>query len=709
MNFDTKNIRNVVLLGHSGSGKTTLAEAMLYEGKVITRRGKVEDQSTVSDYTDLEHERGNSIFSTLMHVNWKDSKINMIDTPGSDDFVGEVVSSLKVADTALVTLNARSGVEVGTELIWEYIEKFKTPALFVINHMDHEKADFELTLEQARQRFGHNVLAFQYPLNGGSGFNKIIDALRMVMYVFSESGGKPEKQPIPDTEMEKAMAMHNAIVEAAAENDEGLMERFFEQGTLSEEELTEGLRIAIAHQQLFPVFCCSALHDMGSGRVMGFINDVCPSPADRPAAELENGTTLSCDSKDSTTVFVFKTISEPRVGNLSYFKVYSGVLHSGDELVNVANRGSERFGQIYLANGKDREGVNSLSAGDIGVTVKLKNTHTNNTLNIKGVERTIDPIHFPSPRIEVGIHQPNKNDMEKLMKALHTVAEEDPTLLVEQSKALKQTLLYGQGQLHLDLIKHRIEMVYGVSMEYVRPRIPYRETITRVANTSYRHKKQSGGAGQFAEVHMRIEPWYEGMPAPADLSVKNVEVDELPWGGKLVYQWCIVGGTIDARFSNAIKKGIMQKMEEGPLTGSSCQDIRVSIYDGKMHPVDSNDMAFMVASVQAFRQAFSEAGPQILEPTYDVEILCSDDVMGEVMGDLQTRRAIIMGMDSDGHYQKVMARAPLAELYLYSSTLRSLTQGRAKYNRKFADYAQVPGDIQQRLIEAHKVELEAEG
>jgi elongation factor G len=341
--------------------------------------------------------------------------------------------------------------------------------------------------------------------------------------------------------------------------------------------------------------------------------------------------------------------------------------------------------------------------------VKLKNTHTNNTLNVKGVERKIDPIHFPSPRIEVGIHQPNKNDMEKLMKALHTVAEEDPTLIVEQSKALKQTLLYGQGQLHLDLIKHRIEMVYGVSMDYVRPRIPYRETITRMANTSYRHKKQSGGAGQFAEVHMRIEPWHEGMSAPADLSVKNVEVDDLPWGGKLVYQWCIVGGTIDARFSNAIKKGIMQKMEEGPLTGSSCQDIRVSIYDGKMHPVDSNDMAFMVASVQAFRQAFSEAGPQILEPTYDVEILCSDDVMGEVMGDLQTRRAIIMGMDSDGHYQKVMARAPLAELYLYSSTLRSLTQGRAKYNRKFADYAQVPGDIQQRLIEAHKVEHEAEG
>ncbi|HRF38951.1 MAG TPA: elongation factor G [Saprospiraceae bacterium] len=708
MNFDTRNIRNVVLLGHSGSGKTTLAEAMLFEGKAISRRGKVEDQSTVSDYTDLEHERGNSIFGTLLHVLWKDSKINIVDTPGSDDFVGEVISSLKVADTGVVALNARSGVEVGTELIWEYIEKFKTPALFAINHIDHEKADFDTTLEQARQRFGNHVIPVQYPLNPGAGFNKIVDALRMVMYVFPEGGGKPDKQPIPASEQERAMEMHNALVEAAAENDEGLMERFFEQGTLSEEELTEGLRIAIAHQQIFPVFCCSALQDMGSGRIMGFINDVCPSPADRPAAELEGGGTLACDSKDSATVFVFKTVSEPRVGNLSYFKVYSGVLHSGDELVNVENRSAERFGQIYLANGKDREGVNALMAGDIGVTVKLKNTHTNNTLNIKGVDRKIDPIHFPTPRIDVGVHQPNKNDMEKLMKALHTIAEEDPTLIIEQSKALKQTLLYGQGQLHLDLIKHRIEMVYGVSMEYVRPRIPYRETITRVANTMYRHKKQTGGAGQFAEVHMRIEPYHEGMPAPTDLSVKNVEVDELPWGGKLVYQWCIVGGTIDARFSNAIKKGIMNKMEEGPLTGSSCQDIRVSIFDGKMHPVDSNDMAFMVASVQAFRQAFAEAAPQLLEPIHDVEILCSDEVMGDVMGDLQTRRAIIMGMDSDGHYQKILARVPLAELYLYSSSLRSFTQGRAKFTRAFAEYAQVPGDIQQRLIEAHKAETEHE-
>ncbi len=708
MNFDTRNIRNVVLLGHSGSGKTTLAEAMLYEGKAISRRGKVEDQNTVSDYTDLEHERGNSIFSTLMHVNWKDSKINIIDTPGLDDFVGEIVSSLKVADTGVVVLNARSGVEVGTELIWEYIEKFKTPALFVINHLDHEKADFDTTLEQARRRFGNHVIPVQYPLNPGVGFNKIVDALRMVMYVFPEGGGKPEKQEIPASEKDRALAMHNALVEAAAENDEGLMERFFEQGTLSEEELTQGLRIAIAHQQIFPVFCCSALQDMGSGRVMGFINDVCPSPAERPAAELEGGGTLECNSKDSTTVFVFKTVSEPRVGNLSYFKVYSGVLHTGDELLNANNRSAERFSQIYLANGKDREGINALYAGDIGVTVKLKNTHTNDTLNVKGVDRKIDPIHFPAPRIDVGVHQPNKNDMEKLMKALHTIAEEDPTLVVEQSKALKQTLLYGQGQLHLDLIKHRIEMAYGVSMEFVRPRIPYRETITRTANTMYRHKKQTGGAGQFAEVHMRLEPYYEGMPAPADLTVKNVEVDELPWGGKLVYQWCIVGGTIDARFSNAIKKGIMQKMEEGPLTGSSCQDIRVSIYDGKMHPVDSNDMAFMTASIQAFRQAFAEAGPQILEPIYDVEILCSDEVMGDIMGDLQTRRAIIMGMDSDGHYQKILARVPLSEMYLYSSALRSLTQGKAKFTRRFAEYAQVPGDLQQKLIEAHKAEVEAE-
>lgn len=706
MSHDTKDIRNIALLGHSGCGKTTLAETMLFEAHEISRRGTIEDGSTVSDYTDIEKERGNSIFSALMHDEWKNSKINMIDTPGFDDFIGEVISALKVADTGVMVVNAKNGVEVGTDLVWEYVDQHHTPALFVINQVDHEKAQFDTTVEQIKSRFGHKALLFQYPLNPGTDFNTIVDALRMTMYVFPPEGGKPEKQPIPESEIERVQDMHNALVEAAAENDEELMERFFEEGSLTEEELAYGLRIAIAKQELFPIFCCSATRNMGSGRIMGFINDVCPSPADRPAAKLTNGETLPCDpNDDTTTVFIYKTISEPRVGNVSYFKVYSGTLKAGDELVNANNRETERFGQLFITNGKNRQQVDELKAGDIGVTVKLKNAHTNQTLDTKGDDRQILPMTFPNPRIRVAVKPPNKAEMEKLMKALHTLEEEDPTLQVEQSQTLKQTLLHGQGQLHLDLINHRIEMNHDITMEFMKPRISYRETITKAANEDYRHKKQTGGAGQFAEVHMRLEPYYEGMPDPADLSVRNTDIEELPWGGTLAFYWCIVGGSIDSKYSNAIKKGIMQRMEDGPLTGSYCQDIRVCIYDGKMHSVDSNDMAFMIASSAAFKNAFEKAGPKLLEPIYDVEILCSGDVMGDIMGDLQTRRAIIMGMDSEGHYQMIKARVPLAELYLYSSTLRSLSQGRAKFSQEFAEYATVPGDLQQKLIAEYQAEL----
>jgi elongation factor G len=704
MIYETQHLRNVALLGHSGAGKTTFAETMLFEAGAISRRGKVEEGSTVSDYTDIERERGNSIFSTLMHASWKDSKINILDTPGFDDFIGEVVSALKVADTAVVMVNAKNGVEVGTEIIWEYIEEFETPALFVVNQVDHEKANFDATVEQITERFGSRVVPFQYPYNPGNGFNAIIDALRMTMYVFSPDGGKPEKQDIPASELERAKAMHNAIVEAAAENDEGLMERYFEQGTLTERELTKGLRIAISHQQLFPLFCCSASQNMGSGRIMGFINDVCPSPADRPAARLDNGEQLPCVSSESPTIFIYKTISEPRVGNVSYFKVYSGTLKPSEELINQANQSAERFTQLYLNNGKSRDAVQELRAGDLGVTVKLKNSHTNQTLTGRQAGHRIRPMSFPEPRLRVAVAPPSKNDMEKLMRALHTIQEEDLTLKVAQSAELRQTILEGQGQLHLDLIRYRIEKVNGVSMDFFEPRIPYRETITRRADASYRHKKQSGGAGQFAEVHLRIEPWHEGIDNPADLSVRNTEVEELPWGGKLVFLWCVVGGSIDSKYSNAIKKGILQKMEEGPLTGSNCQDIRVCITEGKMHPVDSNDMAFMIAGAQAFKEAFIASAPQLLEPIYELDILCNDEVMGDIMGDLQTRRAIIAGMDSEGRYQKIIAKVPLAELYQYSSTLRSLSQGRAKFHLQFSEYSPVPGDIQQRLIEQHKTE-----
>jgi len=609
-----------------------------------------------------------------------------------------VISSLKVSDTALMLINAANGVEVGTELLWEYVERFGTPCIFVINQLDHEKANYDVTLEQIQGRFGPQVLPVQYPLDTGSNFNTIVDALRMVMYEFPQDGGKPEKKPIPDSEIARAQAMHQALVEAAAENDETLMEHFFDQGNLSEEELAEGLTIALAHQQFFPVFCASGKLNMGSGRIMGFLNDIAPSPAARPNALDTEGKPIVPDADGPTVVFIYKTISEPQVGNVSYLKVYSGTLRPGDDLINHANQNHERINQIFVSEGKNRESVNELRAGDLGVTVKLKESHTNNTLASKGTEVNVDPIHFPEPRIRVAVTPPNKSDIEKLAKALHTVHEEDPTLIIEQSSELKQMLLHGQGQLHLDLVKQRIEKGSGIAMQFERPRIPYRETITRAANEVYRHKKQTGGAGQFAEVHMRIEPYYDDMPDPDGLTVRGRDIEELPWGGKLAFFWCIVGGSIDSKFSSAIKKGVMSKMAEGPLTGSRCRDIRVSVYDGKMHPVDSNDMAFQLAGTMAFKTAFQDAGPQLLEPIYDLSILCADDVMGDIMGDLQTRRAMIMGMEREGHYQKINARVPLAELHEYSSTLRALTQGKAKFSMQLADYQQVPSDVQQKLV-----------
>ncbi|MBV6442315.1 MAG: elongation factor G [Haliscomenobacteraceae bacterium CHB4] len=696
--YTTDKIRNVVLVGHSGSGKTTFAETMLYEAKAINRRGTVGDGNTQSDYASLEQQRGHSLFASLLHCSWKDTKINILDTPGLDDFVGEVVTALKVADTAVILLNARSGVEVGTELIWEYVDKFETPSVFVVNQLDHEKADFEMTLEQAKNRFGNRVLPLQFPVNQGPGFNAIVDALRMVMYVFPADGGKPEKKPIPAEHKGRADEMHNALVEAAAENDEALMEKYFENGTLDEEELAKGLSIGLAHHQFFPVFCASGLKDMGSGRIMGFIHDICPSPADRPAADLESGGSKPCDPAARPCVFIFKTVNEPKVGNVSYFKVYSGVLKTGDELTNADNSTVERFSQLFESEGKNRDQVDELRAGDIGCTVKLKGSHTNQTLNPKGSDIKIERIHFPAPRIRMAVVPPSKSEVEKMANALHSIQEEDPTLLVEQSVELKQTIVQGQGEMHLDIIRYKAEQNFGVRIEFAEPRIPYRETITKEANKDYRHKKQSGGAGQFAEVHMRIEPYYDGMPAPHGLNAKNIEVEDLKWGGKFSFCWAIVGGVIDARFINAIKKGIMAKMEEGPLTGSYCRDIRVSIYDGKMHPVDSNDMAFQIAATMAFKEAFPMAAPQVLEPIYDLEVMVDAEYMGNVMGDLQTRRAIVMGMDSEGHYQVIRARVPLKELHKYSSTLRALTQGKAKFNMSFAEYASVPGDIQAKLM-----------
>ena len=704
MSTNTKDLRNVVLLGHSGSGKTTFIETMLYEGGAIKRRGTVEQHNTVSDNTDLEHERENTIFSHQMFVNWKKNKINILDTPGFDDFVGEVIANLKVADTALIMVNAAAGVEVGTELVWEYVEDYKTPSIFVINQMDHQKADYDAALEQLKNRFGSKVIPIQYPLNSGESFNQIVDALRMVMYEFPATGGKPEKKPIPESEMARANEMHNALVEMAAENEEGLMEKYFEEGNLSEEELAQGLMIGLAKHDFFPVFVASGAKDMGSGRIMGFIDDIAPSPADRFGSKLENGEVLPCNAADKTTIFIYKTQSEPQVGVVSYFKVFSGEIKPGDELINANNGELERISQIFVAEGKERTAVDKLVAGDLGVTVKLKSGHSNNTLNTKGVDRKIEPMKFPESRLRKAVFVENTAETEKLFAALNKLKEEDPTLKVEIDHDTHEAILGGQGQLHLDLVKYRLEKDFGVKMEMKNPKISYRETITGKAEADYRHKKQSGGAGQFGEIHMRVENYYEGMPEPEGVNIRSKEFEDLPWGGKFAFYWCIVGGAIDSRYIGTKKKGIMQQLKEGPLTGSHCQNIRVSVYDGKMHSVDSNDISFQLAASGAFKEAFHNAHPQLLEPMYHVEILAPDECTGDVMGDLQTRRAMISGMDSEGHYQKIMAEVPLAEMNDYGSTLRSLTGGRAKFSMKFSDYQLVPANVQQDLVKKHAAE-----
>lgn len=697
--FDTAHVKNIALLGHAGSGKTTLAEDMLFEAGLINRRGTVREGTTVSDYHDLEKERGNSIFSSLLHTTWRGYKINIIDTPGYDDFVGDVLSALRVADTGVMLLNATAGVEVGTDIIWDYTEQFKTPMIFAVNKLDHENADYNKTVAEAKAHFGSKVVQVQYPLNAGTGFNQIIDVLNMVMYEYGKDGGKPEKKPIPDSEKATADELHRELVEAVASNDESLMEKYFELGELNEDDMKAGMHKAMINHDIFPLFCVSAEKNMGSGRIMGFIDNVCPSANEMPAQKTQSGTELTCDASGPACIFVFKTISEPHVGELSLFKVYSGTIKTGMELVNETTGASEKMNQLLLLEGQNRINVNELVAGDIGATMKLRNTHVNNTLHEKGKNIELHPIEFPTSNLTVAVESTRKGEEEKLSQALHTLIEEDATIKVVVSQELKQTLLHCQGELHLQVIKWKLEHIHKLEVAFHKPRIPYRETIRKKAEAMFRHKKQSGGAGQFAEVHLRIEPWYEGMPDPEALNVRGREEHPLEWGGKLVYYNCIVGGAIDARFLPSILKGVMEKMVEGPLTGSYVRDVRVSVFDGKMHPVDSNDISFKLAGLKAFKDAFGQADPQILEPIYNVEVLCPSDLTGAVMGDLQTRRAFVEGIDTEGHFQKIVAKVPLAEMADYSSSLRSITQGRAKFRLHFHEYAPVPYDLQKKLNE----------
>lgn len=700
--YDEKHIRNIVLLGAAKSGKTTLCETMLFEAGIIHRRGTVEEGNTVSDYHDVEHERGSSVYATCLHTEWRDYKINIIDTPGLEDFIGEIISSIRVCDTALLLLNAQHGVEVGTEQIWDYVDKYRKPTILAVNQLDAEHASFNRTVDDARRVFGPAVTVMQYPVNQGIGFNSVIDLLKMTMYRFPEDGGKPEKLPIPDSEKEQAERLHNELVEKAAENDDTLMEQYFEKGSLDEDEMRQGLKIGMLKHQIFPVFCLSAIQNMGSGRLMGFIDNVAPAAIEMPPEQAEDGSAIPCDPAASPVLFVFKTLQEPHIGRLSFFKVLAGEIRAGAELYNEKGNTAERLNQLFITDGRNRNATDVLRTGDIGCTLKLKNTLTNHTLCDKQSGKQVKPIEFPTPKVRVAIEATSKTDDEKLGEVLAELHMEDPTLEIEYNRELKQVILHGQGDLHLALTKWRLENIYKMHVEYLPAKIPYRETIRKHASATYRHKKQSGGAGQFGEVFLTIEPYYDGMPPYKEHPVRDTDEIDLNWGGKLIFNNCIVGGAIDARFLPSILKGVMEKMQEGPLTGSYVRDIRVSVYDGKMHPVDSNDISFKIAGMMAFRDAFHQAAPQLLEPVYDIETAAPDSMAGDIMSELQTRRSIITGMDTQNGYQVIKARTPQAELDKLYAALRNVTQGKAKIKAVFAEYAPVPPDVQKKLSEEYK-------
>ena len=705
--YQTNEIKNIALLGSSGSGKTTLVEAMLFESGVIKRRGSVAAKNTVSDYFPVEQEYGYSVFSTVLHVEWNNKKLNIIDCPGSDDFVGSTVTALNVTDTAIILLNGQYGVEVGTQNHFRYTEKLNKPVIFLVNQLDNEKCDYDNILEQLKEAYGSKVVPIQYPIATGPGFNALIDVLLMKKYSWKPEGGAPTIEDIPAEEMDKAMEMHKALVEAAAENDEGLMEKFFEQDSLTEDEMREGIRKGLIARGMFPVFCVCGGKDMGVRRLMEFLGNVVPFVSEMPKVENTDGKEVAPDVNGPESLYFFKTSVEPHIGEVSYFKVMSGKVREGDDLLNADRGSKERIAQIYVVAGGNRVKVEELQAGDIGAAVKLKDVKTGNTLNGKDCDYKFNFIKYPNSKYSRAIKPVNEADVEKMMTILNRMREEDPTWVIEQSKELKQTLVHGQGEFHLRTLKWRLENNEKLQVKYEEPKIPYRETITKAARADYRHKKQSGGAGQFGEVHLIVEPYKEGMPVPDTykfngqefkITVRGTEEIPLEWGGKLVFINSIVGGSIDARFLPAIMKGIMSRLEQGPLTGSYARDVRVIVYDGKMHPVDSNEISFMLAGRNAFSEAFKNAGPKILEPIYDVEVFVPSDRMGEVMGDLQGRRAMIMGMSSEKGFEKLVAKVPLKEMSSYSTALSSLTGGRASFIMKFASYELVPTDVQEKLI-----------
>ncbi|MBQ9476144.1 MAG: elongation factor G [Bacteroidales bacterium] len=687
--YKTQDIRNVVLIGSTKSGKTTLAEAMLFEGKVIDRRGSVEDNNTVSDNTEIEKLNQRSMYATPLYAEFMDKKINFIDAPGADDFIGGAYAALSVCDSGILTVNAQQGVEVGTENFIRFAEENKLPLVIAVNQLDTEKADWDNITASIKESLGGKALYVQFPANAGTAFDGIIDVLTMKYYHFTDANGKCEVSDIPAQFADQAEQYRQELIEKAAEFDDALMEKYFDQGTLSEEEIHRGLGLGVTSGDVYPVFCVSAKKDMGVRRLLEFIKDVAPAPAvkDGPAS-----------------LFIYKNDIEQHLGEVSYFKVMSGTLSSGMDMEDQ-NGNKERISTLYAVAGSKKESVPALHAGDFGCAVKLKNGKSDTTLSQVGSGIKYDPVKYPVPRYRCAIKAKVQQDDQKLGDALKKISAQDPTVVVEYSKELRQTILNGNGEQHINMVKWRLNNEFGVEVELFAPKVPYRETITKMATAQYRHKKQSGGAGQFGEVHLLVCPAEGELNTKFKidgkevvLNVKTQDITELEWGGKLEFYNCVVGGAIDLGFMPAILKGIKEKMSEGPLTGSYARDIRVFVYDGKMHPVDSKEIAFIIAGRNAFKEAFRNAGPKILEPIYNVEVMTPPEYQGAVMSDLQNRRAIIEGMDADKGFSILKARVPLAELYKYSTTLSSLTSGSASFKMTFADYQPVPSDVQSKLL-----------
>ncbi len=709
--YKTNEIKNIAIVGNSGSGKTTLAEAMLYECGLIKRRGAIETQNTVSDYFPVEKEYEYSVFSTILSYEWKDKLMTWIDCPGADDFSGNISSALAVTDMSVMLVDASSGVEVGTINQFRQIEKVNKPIMFVMNSLDHDKADYDNTLTNLKEHYGNKLVPVQYPTGSGDSFDGIVDVLKQKYYKWKPGANAPDVLEIPESERERADELYRVLLEAAAENDDTLMEKYFDQGVLTEEEMIKGIQLGLISRSLFPLFCVSAEKNMAVHRLMNFLSIAAPSPNQMEGYMNTEGEIINPDSNEPTSLFFFKTTVEPHIGEVSYFKVMSGKIREGDDLTNSNRNSRERMAQMYVVAGQIREKVTELEAGSIGAAVKLKDVRTGNTLNGKGAENKFDFIKYPAPRYRRAVKAKLEANSEKLSEALTRMREEDPSLIIEVSKELKQTIVSGQGEFHLKTMRWRLENNDKIEIDFIEPRIPYRETITKQSKADYRHRKQSGGAGQFGEVHMIVEPYTEGQPVQEiykfngqefKIQARDVQTVELDWGGKLVFVNSIVGGAIDTRFLPAILKGVMGRLEQGPLTGSYARDVRVIVYDGKMHPVDSNEISFMLAGRNAFSEAFRNAGPKILEPIYNVVVSVPSDYMGDVMSDLQGRRAMIMGMESDKGIEKLNARVPLKEMSNYSTSLSSITGGRASFTMSFAEYELVPSDIQEKLLKEYQ-------